>query len=399
MISFFTAFGFALAATAPEVPNEAELLANTLQIQASTVLLGDGTKIENGVVLVRDGKVVGVNKDGKLNDASPSMKHEGFLTPGLIACQAELGVQGEAYDSTRTMLPEARMRHGFRPGHSDFRHALHNGITSVVLSPNEENPIGGVTTVVKTHGAKVVNKEAHLAMSFSTAGLSGGGFSFNFFFEAKDFMAEDGGFESTAGSQSGARMPTSHSGLVRDLGSAVADGEGVLGRVRAGKLPVLIEAWDRNEVVRAARFAAENKLKGAIRGLPLGSDPYVVAALQTSGLGAVLGPYGPEQKRRSLESAGALAAQQIPFAFALDGPRFAPESLRWSAVAALNAGAPYAAVWKALTKDAASIAGVADRVGDLKAGLDADFILWSGDPLNLASRIDAVYVGGEKVGH
>lgn len=402
MITLLTACGLALSPLSVSVnetvaPTEAAILANTLQIQATTVLLGDGTRIENGIVLIRDGKVVDVKKGGELDDRSPSIKHDGFLTPGMIACQAELGTSNEAYDSTRTMLPEARMANGFRPGHSDFRYALKNGITSVVLSPDERNPIGGVTTVVKTHGAEVISREAHLALSFTTAGLasSGGGFSF-FLGEAK-LAAESGDLEVTSSSRSGSRMPTSHSGLLREMRSSVLKGTGVLERVRTGKLPVMIEAWDRNEVIRAARFAAENGLKGAVRGLPLGSDPYVVAALKTGGLGAVLGPYGPEQKRRSLESARALAEAGVPFAFALDAPTSAPESLRWTAVAALGAGAPYAAVWKALTKDAAHIAGVQDRVGDLKGGLDADFVLWSGDPLNLASRIEAVYVQGQRV--
>jgi imidazolonepropionase-like amidohydrolase len=53
--------------------------------------------------------------------------------------------------------------------------------------------------------------------------------------------------------------------------------------------------------------------------------------------------------------------------------------------------------WKALTSDAARIAGVADRVGRLAAGLDADFVLWSGDPLDLTSSVEAVFVDGVQV--
>lgn len=376
-----------------------EMLATTLQIHASTVLLGDGTKVENGIVLVRDGKIVEVKRGGELDDRMPSVTHDGFLTAGLVACQAELGASGEAYDSTRSFLPEARMAHAFSPHHSDFAKALANGITTVVLAPTEDNPIGGVTAVVKTHGGEVVSREAHLAMSFTAAGLSGGNFGFSFFFDASELAAEDGGLENSSASSSGARTPTSHSGLVRELTAHVKDGKGVLERVRTGKLPVLMEAWDRNEVVRAARFAAANKLKGAVRGLPLASDPYVVAALKTGGLSAILGPYGPDQRRRSLESARALAEAEVPFAFALDAPTHAPENLRWTAAAALGAGAPYAAVWSGLTKHAATIAGVAGRVGDVAAGLDADLVLWSGDPLNLGSRVQAVYVHGKRVHH
>ena len=51
-------------------------------------------------------------------------------------------------------------------------------------------------------------------------------------------------------------------------------------------------------------------------------------------------------------------------------------------------------MWKALTSDAAKLAGVEARVGALQRGMDADFVLWSGHPLNLTSRVEAVYVDG-----
>jgi imidazolonepropionase-like amidohydrolase len=53
--------------------------------------------------------------------------------------------------------------------------------------------------------------------------------------------------------------------------------------------------------------------------------------------------------------------------------------------------------WNALTSEAARIAGVADRIGAIDRGMDADVVLWSGDPLDLGSRISAVYVDGARV--
>jgi imidazolonepropionase-like amidohydrolase len=52
---------------------------------------------------------------------------------------------------------------------------------------------------------------------------------------------------------------------------------------------------------------------------------------------------------------------------------------------------------QALTGDAAAIAGVADRVGRIEEGRDADFVLWSGDPLDLGSAVVAVYIDGKRV--
>ena len=50
-----------------------------------------------------------------------------------------------------------------------------------------------------------------------------------------------------------------------------------------------------------------------------------------------------------------------------------------------------------MTSDAARLAGVAKRVGSVRAGLDADLVLWSGDPVDPGSRVVAVYVDGKRV--
>ena len=52
---------------------------------------------------------------------------------------------------------------------------------------------------------------------------------------------------------------------------------------------------------------------------------------------------------------------------------------------------------RALTINPARIMGVDDRIGSLTAGKDADFCIWSGDPLDLYSRVEAAYVDGAEV--
>jgi imidazolonepropionase-like amidohydrolase len=53
--------------------------------------------------------------------------------------------------------------------------------------------------------------------------------------------------------------------------------------------------------------------------------------------------------------------------------------------------------WKALSSDAARLAGVGRRVGRLERGMDADFVLWSGDPIDLRSKVQMVFIDGELV--
>jgi imidazolonepropionase-like amidohydrolase len=52
---------------------------------------------------------------------------------------------------------------------------------------------------------------------------------------------------------------------------------------------------------------------------------------------------------------------------------------------------------RAVTINPARIIGVADRLGSLEAGKDADLVLWSGDPLDVMSRAEVAYVAGREV--
>jgi imidazolonepropionase-like amidohydrolase len=71
--------------------------------------------------------------------------------------------------------------------------------------------------------------------------------------------------------------------------------------------------------------------------------------------------------------------------------------LRFSAALCVRAGLEPEVAWKALTSDGARIANVHKELGRLDAGLDADFVLWTGDPLDLTSAVVEVYVDGVRV--
>jgi imidazolonepropionase-like amidohydrolase len=62
----------------------------------------------------------------------------------------------------------------------------------------------------------------------------------------------------------------------------------------------------------------------------------------------------------------------------------------------VRAGLDPALAWEGMTTTAAAVAGVASRVGKLAAGCDADIVLWSADPLELASKVESVFIAGER---
>ena len=391
--------GWVALAVTPVIDVEAQD-AVVFQVRAKEIVLADGSRIANGVMVVTDGKVTRVGA-GEVDPDLPLIEHDGVVTAGLIACHTRSGGQAETVDTTRAFLSEARLVHAFDPYHSDFEKAVVAGITSVVLAPADVNVVGGLTAVVKTAGGKVVAREAHLALSFTGSSLSYSPPSRRFIFGSADTATREGGLEFTEAGRRGAREPTSYSGAVRALTELFtfasgdeAAGDDVFARAARGELPVFFEAWGRNEVARAAGFAAKHGLVGAIRGATLAADPALLPQIAASGLAVIVGPFRTGHTRRSLEAVHALQSAGVSVGFALDAPANDPQGFRLSAALAVGAGADKTAVLQSLTSVAASIAGVGERIGSLERGKDADFVLWSGDPLNLASRVEAVYIDG-----
>jgi imidazolonepropionase-like amidohydrolase len=398
MQAFLLSWMLPLVAACPAEPTGAPTFAQdgaVLQIRAKTVLLGDGERLDQGVVVVEGGKIRSVGPAATLNEELPWIEHPGVLSAGMVVAHSWFGAEGENHDSTRSTLAEARVVYAFRPEHSAFRAALEQGITSMVLAPTGQNLAGGKTCVVKTSG-EVLKQEAHLALSFSKEALSQGVQQFFFLFsaDAREAQLADG-LEETGGAANGSRIPTSYAGAMALLDELAKAKDGVFARARAGEIPVLLEAWDRNEVARAVAFAKEHHLSGAVRGAPLAGD--LAKELKESGLGVILGPFDAGQPSRTLEGAGTLARAGVPLAFSLGSSDIDPSVARFQAAMALAAGLDPAAAWKALSSDGARIAGVADRVGRIERGLDADIVLWSGEPLDLTSKVEMVFIDGKRV--
>ena len=113
----------------------------------------------------------------------------------------------------------------------------------------------------------------------------------------------------------------------------------------------------------------------------------------------VSGPYmtdrsKPEIKNLTDEAPGILAKAGIPTAITVDHPEIPLRLLPVAVMLAVRAGMDKTDALRAVTAVPAKIAGLSDRIGSLRAGLDADCVLWSGDPLDIATQVKAVFVNG-----
>jgi imidazolonepropionase-like amidohydrolase len=337
----------------------------TLAIQARTLHLGDGRTLERGVLLVEEGRSRAVSAGSALPKSVRLVQHDGAITPGFVAAHDQSSLGAEASDGTRPMLPHARLVDAFDPEAKELKLAVRAGVTTVLLAPGVDSLVGGQTAAVKTAGGRVVARQVHLALSLSASSLRPD------------------------------TPPTSPMGAVAVLEAEFAANSPVFADVRAGRLPVMIHAVARHEVLRSIEFATRNKLRGCIEGASLAGE--LAEQLKASGLAVVFEPFSGGDSVREIRSVVTIAAAGVPFAFGAGSPSTGPDALRLSAAMCLREGADRKAIERALFSGAANICGVGDRVGTLEGGYDADFLLWSGDPLDLTSRLEAVYVDGVRV--
>ena len=333
--------------------------------KADRLYLGDGKHIDDGIVLVQDGVIHKVGSDVQIPEGVSVIELKGMLSPGLIASHGYEGLGGESTDSTRAVLPEADISIAFKPSHLDFAASLEAGVTSIVLAPSTSMLVPGTTAVVKTAGGKIVRRPAQLQVV-----LSGDALSYN-------------------------RFPTSHAGAMAELDRLFSEPEGQIARAVSGNLPVLIAVNDRADIARATDFAGRYRLRGALYGSIWAED--VIDLIAGSGLGVVCDPFDVGDDGRSMRSVVALANRGVRLGFGLDAPGRSPENLRFGAALCVREGLDPKLALKAMCGDAAAIAGVERRVGRLERGLDADLVLWSGDPTELTSSVLAVYIDGKLV--
>jgi imidazolonepropionase-like amidohydrolase len=336
-----------------------------LAIRAERVLLGDARTLTRGVILIEDGRIVAVGTDVEVPEDALVVEHEGTASAGLIALHSYSGSPSEMIDSTRSVLADARVAYAFDSTKADFADALRSGITSFVLAPVPASLCSGASALVKTSGGTVVNPQAQLSLGFSARSLRNN------------------------------RFPTSHGAALAELERLFESPQGAIARAAKNEIPVLFETSNRDDVARAVAFAQRHELTGAISGAPWAGE--LAETIRSAELSVVCGPIRVGEERRDLLAVIALEKAGVPFGFAIDAPGHHPVLLRAGVAMCLREGLGRAAAWRALTSNAARIAGAADRIGDLAEGLDADIVLWSGDPLDLASSVEAVYVDGALV--
>ena len=373
----------------------------------------DGDPIEGGTVLIEDGKIVAVGteadvdvpEDAELIDAAGT-----WVLPGFIDAHAHLGVheEGEGWsgnDTNEMTDPNgARFRavDGIDPYEVGFDDALAGGVTSVVIKPGSGNPIGGQAIGVKTWGRTAF--DIVFAESVSVKSALGENPKRVYGDKGKTPSTRLGVASVIREAFTSARNYAAQREHARTEGKPfdVDLGKETLAKVLDGEL-----FWDQHvhradDIVTAIRLADEFGYKLVINH---GTEGHLIADLLAEReIPVILGPLFTtrakvELRNRTLRSPGILARAGVKIAITTDHPVIPINFLVYQAALAVKDGLDPDAALRALTVNPASILNLDSHVGSLKPGLDADVVIWSGDPLDVMNRAMRVFVRGKDVYH
>jgi imidazolonepropionase-like amidohydrolase len=393
-----------------------------IAIRGGTVITMAGPRIPNGTVLIRDGKIAAVGANVAVPAGARLVDARGrFVMPGIVDPITYFGVPPEYLNDDEPIRPELKILHNYSPwrlytdrgGPLRITELLSGGVTTQYIGPGDAAVVGGQGVVVKTasrnYRSAVLRNPAAMDITIGER-------------PARIFRARNRG-----PSTSGAVLELLRAALsdAREYGrrtSPVTSGTAssalprdsrmeALQLVLTRQIPARIQANRPEDIRDAIRLAEEFGFDLVIDG---GSFAHEMRGeLAAKKVAVVLGPPSrsyawtqdsphpeefPEPEERA---AGWLARAGVKVAIGsfARGHYAHNEAItgKWlllDAILASAYGLPQDDALKAITINAAQILGVADRVGSLERGKDADVIILGGPPSSILSRVDQVFVDG-----
>ncbi|HHX29106.1 MAG TPA: amidohydrolase [Firmicutes bacterium] len=367
--------------------------------------------IEKGTILWAGGKITAVGTDIEVpTDATVFDALDKVITPGLIDIHCHIGIAEDGAgwagqdgnESTDPVTAEVRALDGINPKDVAFRDAVRAGITCVQVDPGSANIIGGETLVMKTWGTVVDDLVIRRPSGLKAA------------------LGENP--KRVYGTQR--KMPATRMGNAAVLRKALTAARDYLrkienakepdkapdlnlrhemiGRVLRKEIPLRVHCHRADDIMTAIRIAREFDIVISIEHCTEGD--LVGEYVRDSGYPVTLGPSLTDKSKLEVKDIGfaapvALSKLGVKLAIITDHPVLPIQYLRICAGLCVREGMDEDTALLAITRHAAEIAGVADRVGSLEPGKDADLVIWSKDPFEYDAKAERTFIDGEEVDH
>jgi len=390
-------------------------------LRGGTVVPVDGAPIPGGTIVMRGGKIVSVGSNVAIPAGAEVVDVRGkYVLPGLVDAMTSLGIgNSDLNEPSDPIVPQLRVIEAYNPfgtfgsgtpGALRNREVLGGGVTTMYVAPADAALIGGQGAVVKTAGATlaslIVREPASMDMALGEPPKSAARQRQR---DPATRMAEVAMIrQALVRAQEYDRNRASNPSLPRDLGMEA------LGRLLKREFPARIQATSAIDIRSALGLAREFGFDLVIDG-GAAAQAYqdtLAARRVPVVLGQVSHPYVSNEEipdrsdypavdeatATKLIAAGVKTAiASFSRAFGSLAPAGSSKWLLIDAAIAAGYGLSEADVIRAVTLTPAEILGVADRIGSLKAGKDADVIVLDGPPLSVKSWVARVYINGELV--
>ena len=402
------------------IPLWSQPAANAYAIKGAKIYTLAGPAIENGTVVIRDGKIaaVGANiavpDDAQVIDAAGLEVYPGMFDPITQIGLSEVGAVSATVDARElgAFNPELIASTAVNPASAHIPVTRANGITEVIAVPG----IGGFDS----EGGGVITGQAsafnlagwtmedmqikrQAAMVINWPSLQGGSFDFSTFtFKEKPYTEAKKDYEKSVNELSDWLVRARHYAQAKEKGSPdlfVRDLKlEALVPVVEGKLPVLVVANEARDIRNAVEFCTKQNLKMI---LASGSESWKVKdLLKEKKIPVILGPTErlPDKEDypydKPMTQPAELNAAGVPFAFASFGTSFSRRLPQYAGTA-VGYGLPHDEALKAVMLNAAQFFGLADQIGTLEAGKMANIIVTTGDPLEIKTQVRYLFIKGQ----
>lgn len=385
--------------------------AQDIAIKGEQVHTMAGPVIENGVVVIDDGKIVAVGPAATTAiPAGFEVLEAKVVTPGLVDARTVVGLAGylnqphdqDQLDESAPVQPQLRAIDAYNPQEVLVEWLRGFGVTTIHTGHGPGALVSGQTMIAKTTGntadAAAIVQQAMVAANLGPLALSEGSKSPGT--RAKQMaMLRQALISARQGD-----APKSGSGKKDDKADAETPPTletQAMRDVLARKLPLLVTANRAQDIMSALRLKQEFGIDLVLDGA---AEAYLLTdAIKAAGVKVILHPpmtrqYG-EYQNASFTTGAALRAAGIPFAYQSSYESYVPKTrvvLFEAAIAAAN-GLSWNDALASVTIDAARIIGVGNRVGSLEIGKDGDVALFDGDPFEYTSHATGVVIDGKVV--
>ena len=352
-------------------------------------------KIDKGV-FTEVGKNLTANEGEDVQDLNGL-----FVFPGLVESHCHLGMEETAIrfegddvnEITDPITPNMRGIDGCNPMDETIESALKGGVTTVAAGPGSANVLGGTFFAYKTKGNCIDEMTIQNPIAMKAA------------FGENPKRCYQGKKIDTRMQISALLRETLEKTkeylAKKEAGKDVAYDQKLEAMIPVVKkeLPLKCHAHRADDILTAIRIAKEENIKITLDHVT--DARCILPQIKESGFPCICGPALTHKSKfelanMSFETPNELYKAGILFSIITDSPVIPQQYLSLSAALAAKAGLPEYEAIKAITINPAKILGLDNRVGSIKVGKDADFVICTKNILDTQNEIQSVYVDGKK---